>query len=145
MRLWSVHPSLLDQKALVAVWREGLLAQAVLRGRTRGYRKHPQLRRFRTAPRPLAAIADFLRGLHAEADRRGYHFDQSKISRARGADLIPVHRGQLVFEWDHLRRKLDARNPAWLQQVGFRKLRAHPLFKVIAGDIEEWEAGPNAG
>ena len=30
MRLWSLHPAHLDQKGLVAWWREGLLAQAVL-------------------------------------------------------------------------------------------------------------------
>ena len=29
MRLWSLHPSLLDQKGLVALWREALLAQHV--------------------------------------------------------------------------------------------------------------------
>ena len=32
MRLWSLHPSLLDQKGLVALWREALLAQKVLQG-----------------------------------------------------------------------------------------------------------------
>ena len=37
MRLWSLHPSYLDARGLVALWREGLLAQAVLKGRTRGY------------------------------------------------------------------------------------------------------------
>lgn len=30
MRLWSVHPGWLDAKGLVAAWREGLLARAVL-------------------------------------------------------------------------------------------------------------------
>ena len=43
MRLWSLHPSLLDQKGLVALWREALLAQKVLQGKTKGYRSHPQL------------------------------------------------------------------------------------------------------
>jgi hypothetical protein len=45
MRLWSVHPKYLDARGLVALWREGLLAQAVLRGRTSGYVRHPQLRK----------------------------------------------------------------------------------------------------
>ncbi|MGP1680491.1 MAG: pyrimidine dimer DNA glycosylase/endonuclease V [Giesbergeria sp.] len=36
MRLWSLHPQYLDSKALVALRREGLLAQAVLAGLTRG-------------------------------------------------------------------------------------------------------------
>ena len=30
MRLWSLHPKHLDTKALVASWREGLLAYHVL-------------------------------------------------------------------------------------------------------------------
>ena len=43
MRIWSLHPAHLDRAGLVACWRESLLAQAVLAGRTRGYRHHPQL------------------------------------------------------------------------------------------------------
>jgi hypothetical protein len=30
MRLWSIHPKYLDRQGLLAVWREGLLAQSVL-------------------------------------------------------------------------------------------------------------------
>ena len=43
MRLWSIHPRYLDSMGLVALWREALLAQAVLRGETKGYKFHPQL------------------------------------------------------------------------------------------------------
>ena len=43
MRLWSLDPALLDRRALVAGWRETLLAQKVLRGETKGYTRHPQL------------------------------------------------------------------------------------------------------
>ena len=49
MRIWSVHPQYLDRQGLTAGWREGLLAQKVLTGTTKGYRNHPQLRRFRAA------------------------------------------------------------------------------------------------
>ncbi|WP_343232713.1 pyrimidine dimer DNA glycosylase/endonuclease V [Winkia sp. ACRQY] len=31
MRLWSLSPSLLDRRALVACWREALLAKKCLR------------------------------------------------------------------------------------------------------------------
>jgi len=55
VRLWSVHPEYLDSRGLVALWREALLAQAVLRGETRGYRRHPRLARFRARPDPTAA------------------------------------------------------------------------------------------
>jgi len=46
MRLWSLHPKYLDPQGLVALWREGLLARAVLRGETRGCKAHPQLDAF---------------------------------------------------------------------------------------------------
>ncbi|WP_298458968.1 pyrimidine dimer DNA glycosylase/endonuclease V [uncultured Cellulomonas sp.] len=49
MRIWSVHPGYLDRQGLTACWREGLLVQKVLTGTTKGYRNHPQLRRFRAA------------------------------------------------------------------------------------------------
>jgi len=41
---------------LVALWREGLLARAVLAGTTTGYRHHPQLDRFGERRNPIAAI-----------------------------------------------------------------------------------------
>ena len=37
MRLWTLHPKYLDPQGLVALWREALLARAVLQGKTRGY------------------------------------------------------------------------------------------------------------
>ena len=140
MRLWSVHPRYLDTRGLVALWREALLAQAVLRGRTRGYRHHPQLHRFRAQPSPRAAIADFLRGVHAEATRRGYSFDAGRIGRAQGASRMAVTRGQLQYEWDHLLAKLKVRDPGLhrqLRRIGRPEI--HPLFRAVPGPVEEWE------
>src|SRR5688572_29063189 len=111
MRLWSVHPSLLDQKGLVALWREALLAQKVLRGQTRGYRSHPQLHRFRRCGCPVSAIATYLWAVHAEAARREYAFDGSKIARKTRTLSLPVTVGQLAFEWEHLKAKLRLRDP----------------------------------
>ena len=71
MRLWTLHPRHLDAAGLVALWREGLLAQAVLLGRTRGYTRHPQLERFRAAADPVARITGYLRIVAAEAASRG--------------------------------------------------------------------------
>jgi hypothetical protein len=70
MRLWSLHPRYLDSQGLVALWREALLARAVLAGNTRGYRNHPQLDRFRSLPKPRSAISFYLQGVHAEAVER---------------------------------------------------------------------------
>ena len=72
MRLWSLHLRSLDARGLVALWREGLLAQAVLAGKTKGYRHHPQLARFRAAPSPTGAIAAYLRVVFEESVGRGY-------------------------------------------------------------------------
>ncbi|MFW7407434.1 MAG: pyrimidine dimer DNA glycosylase/endonuclease V [Rothia mucilaginosa] len=79
MRIWSLHPCLLDRRALVACWRETLLAQKVLRGLTCGYTNHPQLIRFRAHPQPLEAVAAYLSGLADEADARGYSFNRALI------------------------------------------------------------------
>ena len=83
MRLWTIHPKHLDAKGLVALWREALLAQKVLQGGTRGYRHHPQLRRFLATSRPAAALARYLAAVHEESVRRGYHFDAAKIGPDR--------------------------------------------------------------
>jgi hypothetical protein len=110
VRLWSVHPRYLDARGLVALWREGLLAQKVLAGRTRGYRHHPQLARFRAARDPLGCIGWYLGQVAAEAARRDYRFDRRKIHRLppRGPRLA-VTRGQLEHETAHLLAKSSAR------------------------------------
>ena len=108
MRLWSLHPRYLDTKGLVALWREALLAQAVLRGRTRGYKHHPQLERFRAHASPRLAINAYLAAVHEEATARGYSFARRKVGQVRRVARIDVTRGQLDYEWRHLRRKLEA-------------------------------------
>ena len=140
MRLWSLHPKYLDSRGLVALWREALLAQAVLRGETLGYRHHPQLERFRCRPSPVEAIAEYLRGVHAEAEVRGYRFDYSKIGRRRDTGTAPVTRGQINYEWGHLTAKVKGRDPQWAVRLDpVVRPRAHPLFRIVPGEIEEWE------
>jgi hypothetical protein len=142
MRLWTLHPRHLDPVGLVALWREALLAQAVLLGRTKGYRHHPQLKRFQALPDPAAAIASYLAVVQSEASARGYNFDASKIAKKRWNRRIPETRGQLDFEWEHLRKKLVKRNPDW-HKVKHRveAPSPHPLFRVVAGGVREWEKG----
>lgn len=146
MRLWSLHPSYLDRRGLVALWREGLLAQAVLRGQTRGYTRHPQLTRFQDSRAPVRQVANYLRGVHAEAVRRGYSFDGTKLARSGLTEPLPVTTGQLAFEWQHLLTKLRARDPEWLRGLSVPSLpRAHPSFRVVPGDVEPWERGAPRG
>lgn len=140
MRIWTVHPRYLDAKGLVAAWREGLLAQKVLRGETHGYTRHPQLTRFRMQPEPVETIATYLAGLAKEASRRGYTFDLTKISTPRFAGKLVETRGQLLFEWQHLKRKLRARTPPLYRACrGVACPSAHPLFRIVAGPVRDWE------
>ena len=140
MRLWTLHPKYLDVKGLTAAWREGLLAQKVLAGQTRGYTKHPQLVRFRANRRPAYAVAAFLVIIAQEAQRRGYRFDATKILQRRFRGQIEETSGQLHYEWKHLRRKLRLRAPKVYRQL--RRIRTpepHPLFRIVPGEIRDWE------
>ena len=140
MRLWTVHPKYLDAQGLVAAWREALLAQKVLAGQTKGYRAHPQLVRFQSHRKPNVAIAAFLFGLVEEAERRDYRFDRSKILQKKSPTKIQESSGQLAYEWEHLKRKLQKRAPELYQE--FCKISVpepHPLFQIVAGEIKDWE------
>ena len=140
MRIWSLHPSVLDRAALVAGWRETLLAQKVLAGGTRGYTRHPQLERWRATDDPLDAIGHYLAALREEASLRGYRFDGTRILRAGEASpLIPVTEGQLAFELAHLRAKVAVRAPAWLERLPDAAAPAAPSFTIVPGGIESWE------
>jgi pyrimidine dimer DNA glycosylase len=140
MRLWSLHPRYLDAKGLVALWREALLARAVLRGETTGYRHHPQLQRFTEHPTPRTALNAYLKAIVSEAQARGYAFSRGKVGPRRGRVVLTVTRGQLEYEWRHLMRKLRVRSPGL--HARWRRLAtpaAHPLFRIVPGAIAGWE------
>jgi hypothetical protein len=142
MRLWTLHPRYLDAKGLVAAWREALLAQKVLGGATRGYRRHPQLERFRAHRDPPAMAASYLRPLHAESLARGYRFDASKIVRALPCATVEETDGQLLFEWSHLLAKLALRAPALHAELrSIARPEPHPLFTIVPGPRRLWEKG----
>ncbi len=140
MRLWTIHPQYLDTQGLLALWREALLARAVLRRQTRGYRHHPQLQRFQAHASPRFAINAYLAAIHSEATARGYAFDKRKIGPVRSVDSISATTGQIAYEWQHLMAKLAVRNQALRRH--WRKVRkplCHPLFKPVPGAVEQWE------
>jgi hypothetical protein len=140
MRLWTLHPKHLDAKGLVALWREALLAQKVLRGETKGYKHHPQLLRFARTQNPAAALAAYLKAVHGESVRRGYSFDAGKIGQKRFRGKIRETRGQLLYEWTHLKRKLKKRDPKRHREVADMKTPTpHPLFKIVPGKVRAWE------
>lgn len=144
MRLWSLQPSYLDRQGLTACWREALLAQAVLAGRTRGYRNHSQLVRFRACTEPLAAVGEYLGAIVEEAASRSYRFDRTRILEPSppGAALprIPVTEGQIEHEWAHLLAKLRLRSPERATGLaGLTRPDVHPLFTLVPGPVETWE------
>ena len=140
MRIWTIHPCYLDGIGLTALWREALLAQAVLLGRTKGYRQHPQLMRFRHHCSPVAAIASYLAAVYAESVRRGYRFDSQKIQPERTSSRIPETEGQLRYEWRHFSSKLAQRNPSHLKKVRrIAQPQPHPLFEIVPGCVRTWE------
>jgi hypothetical protein len=140
MRLWTLHPKYLDPQGLVALWREALLARAVLRGKARGYRHHPQLFRFQHHATPRSAINAYLGSVHAEAASRGYAFNARKLGPVREQPRIESTEGQLRYEWRHLMGKLRMRNPSlhrkWHEVAS---PESHPLFRIRSGAIEPWE------
>ena len=140
MRLWTLHPKYLDAQGLVALWREALLARAVLRGETRGYRHHPQLCRFKTHSAPRTAINVYLAWVLVEATVRGYSFNRTKVGPIRGQVQIFGTTGQLQHEWQHLLAKPKLRSPSCHRRWrGVRVPEPHPMFQIRPGEIESWE------
>ena len=143
MRIWSIHPHYLDPKGLVSLWREALLAQKVLQGKTKGYKNHPQLERFKKSNFPLEFIGSYLEYVWREAEKRGYSFNHSKIKTkfAKGSrKKIKVTENQIKFETLHLKQKLRTRSPSfYIQMKKAKKIMIHPLFRQVAGAIESWE------
>jgi hypothetical protein len=146
MRIWTLHPRYLDPQGLVALWRESLLARAVLRGKTRGYRHHPQLHRFQQQASPVSAINSYLAALLTESQLRGYSFDKSKVGPIRARIHLASTEGQLDYEWQHLLRKLKERSPAEHRRLrGVTRPDPHPLFRISPGPTEAWERIKKAG
>ena len=140
MRLWSIHPKYLDAKGLVAVWREALLAQKVLEGKTKGYVNHPQLIRFRKTSDPILYVGTYLYYRYLEGKRRKYEFDLTKI-RTFDTNIprIPVTRGQIKYEFNHLLKKLSERDEAlYIRLKRVKRIQQHPVFYITEGPIEEW-------
>lgn len=140
MRIWSIHPKYVDTKGLVALWRETLLAKHVLEGKTKGYKNHPQLNRFKAAEEPLHRINNYLACVFEEASQRGYNFDKDKIHWDYAPGKLSVTRGQLEYERKHLLGKLKVRDvQKYTTLKSIRYWDTHPMFVVVDGGIEDWE------
>lgn len=144
MRLWTLHPRMLDTKGLVALWREGLGAQKALdyyvQGKPLGYQNHSQLIRFKATPDPLEAIIAYMEAVHAESVRRGYKFNGKLLLPPSGekVPVMPVTSGQIEYEMEWLHSKLIQRSPLDVEER-LQKVSLHPLFTEVPGDVESWE------
>ncbi len=79
--------------------------------------------------------------LYKESLNRGYSFDKRKIGRTKTNHKIKVTLGQVNYEKFHLNRKLwkrDRKKYALLKEIDVPEL--HPLFKMIPGEVENWES-----
>jgi hypothetical protein len=140
MRIWSVHPKYLDTKGLVALWRETLLAKKVLENKTNGYMNHPQLIRFRNSEHPLDSISYYLKNIYAEALSRNFEFDEKKIGTINYIEKIPVTKGQIIFETNHLLSKLERRDyEKFAYLSGIKEPDLNLIFYLIEGRVENWE------
>ncbi len=106
-------------------------------------------------PEPESAVGAYLAGLHADALRRGYRFDATRIAHppaswgrreddpSSAPEAVPrmrVTTGQLIYERDHLRAKLARRSPHLLEDLAQEGVPApHPLFFAAEGEVEPWE------
>jgi hypothetical protein len=140
MRIWSLHPKYLNTKGLVAFWRETLLAKNVLEEKTKGYKNHPQLIRFKNSDNPLRSINQYLTAVYQESLTRGYQFSKAKFNVYHEPANLTVTRRQLEYESQHLLKKLKTRDiERYLRLIKETNIESHPLFKIIDGEIEEWE------
>jgi len=140
MRIWSIHPKYLDSKGLIALWREALLAKNVLECKTIGYVNHPQLDRFKNSQNPLEAINQYLSNVYDEAVVRQFKFDSTKFRKPNLSLLLEVSEGQIIFEFKHLLFKLKSREINLYEKLKETKtIMPHPMFKIVKGEIENWE------
>ena len=120
MRIWSIHPKYLDTKGLVALWRETLPAKNVLENKTKGYKNHPRLTRFKESKNPLHCINQYLGEVYKEAERRNYILIKTR-SKEISIHILTVTTGQLDFEIEHLKSKLKLRDREKLKELTARK------------------------
>lgn len=164
MRLWTIHPTFLDNEGLHGLWREGLLAQKIIEDPTHGRSNNPQIARFRNHVSPISILGAYLWTVGHEGMERGFKYNVARIEDppmlgsimvpkgSSGDPRIPVTEEQIRFEFDHLFSKLEERDPVSLEKIlnysvqstikyreDFRLKAINPAFRIVVGPIESWE------
>ncbi len=152
MRLWSIHPSLLDTKGFSALWRESILAQNAILNKM-GYSNHPQLIRFKNSSDVNNCMRLYMLSIFSESIDRGYAFDYNKtvlgdknILERDTLPSIPVTIGQVLYEKKLFLAKLKYRKRPMREKKIIEledKMNDHvllnPVFTLVPGRIESWE------
>lgn len=116
------------------------MAKHVLEGKTKGYKNHPQLNRFKKAKNPIDLINQYLAGVYDEAISRNFNFDKNKINWTFRKSKVPVTTDQVNYEVEHLLSKLKKRDLEKYKELKSQStIDNHPIFKSVQGEIEEWE------
>lgn len=152
MRVWSIHPKYCDTPRLNGMWREGLLAKAVIEGTTPkgGYRKHSQAERLKVHPDPVKLINHILYEVWKVAQERGFKYDIKKLNK-RIVDeplstKLEVTRGQIEYEFNFMQHKIgavDTRYKINTEEVRKNGIEVNPCFKIVPGDIMDFEKEKN--
>lgn len=88
----------------------------------------------------MGAVAAYLRGVHQEAERRGYRFDATRVIPVTWKGIIQETTGQLLYEWQHLLAKTALRSPAHhATLLPITMPDPHPLFLLVDGEVRTWE------
>ncbi len=117
-----------------------MLAKHVLEGKTKGYKNHPQLNRFKNSENAVASINQYLTSVYENSVERGYSFNKNKIDPDFSPTIMTVNDKQIKFEMKHLLKKLEKRDPKLFQELSRNiEIEPHPLFRIVEGEIESWE------
>ncbi len=131
MRVWIIHPKYLDCKGLVALWRETLLARKVLKGKTKGWRNHPQLNKFKTHKNPVVAINTYLLYVWKESEKRCYKFNKRKIEKSFTKKKIKIPKKEVISDFEDLKNKLKKRDTKRYREiVKVKKIEVNPIFII---------------
>jgi hypothetical protein len=139
MRIWSLNPKLLNNRYLVACWRETLLGKHVLecisKDQNCGYKNHPQLIRFKKCNNPISTLNFYLNELYKESKKRNMNFNFDKVGNFDPiTQKIHISKKQLDYEYNLLKFKKGLLNEdAKIETIS-------DLFEIdMNRDIEAWE------
>jgi len=113
-----------------------LLAKKVLEGKTKGYKNHPELNKFKSFKEPLLAINSYLYYVYLEAKKRNYKFKLEKIDTSKIISrAIPINIEQMEFEFSHLCNKLKIRDKKQFNLVCKTEnsyIECNPVFYLLS-------------